>query len=419
MSKNNNEIMKSRVTRTRQALGYFITWTILALLIGGAVGVAGFAFDKALEIAAELRGEHNWFLFLLPVAGLAIVGLYELWGVNEPKGTNRILLAAERGDHVGLRVAPMIFIATFLTHITGGSAGREGAALQLGGSMANYIGRFTAKLRLKQPDLRIVTMSGMAAGFSALFGAPLASAVFALEVTNNVIQYAALYPCMLSSVVAKYVSGLLGGKPVCFELTQVPAFSGPVIAKVIFLALLTSLLAILFVWVMEQSGHLNKKIFKNRYVRVLVGAALVIGLSLLEGSGDYNGAGMNIISRAVAGEAVWYAFLFKLLLTAITLGAGFKGGEIVPTLFVGSTFGCVVSGLVGLPAPFCAALCMMALFCGVTNCPIAAIFLAFELFGSEGLVLYGLACAISYLLSGQFSLYTAQTLRFSKLEYKE
>ena len=419
MKEKNSEIINVRIQRTKQAAGYFITWSVLSVLIGSTVGAVGFSFDKALEIAAELRGAHNWFLFLLPAAGVAIVWLYHLCGVDSPIGTNRILMSAERGDEVGLRVAPMIFLATFLTHVTGGSAGREGAALQLGGSIANFIGRFMEKLHLKRPDLRIVTMSGMAAGFSALFGAPLASAIFSLEVTNNVIQYSAFYPCMLSAVIAKVVSGALGGKPVRFSLTQVPVLSPAVVGKVILLALLTAGLAILFVWTMEKSGHLYKKYLKNPYVRVLAGAVFVIGLSLLEGSGDYNGAGMDIINRAVGGEAVWYAFLFKLLLTAVTLGAGFKGGEIVPTLFAGSTFGCVVASLVGLPAPFAASLCMMALFCGVTNCPIASIFLAFELFGSEGLVLYGLACAVSYLLSGQFSLYTAQTLRFSKLEMKK
>ena len=411
---------KEKVLKT---LKYLAVWTVYAVIIGIVVGLVGFAFDKALEFANEFRGENKWLLFLMPVAGVIIVAMYRGLGVKIPRGTNRILKSAEDGEEVALRVAPMIFAATTLTHMTGGSAGREGAALQLGGSIANFIGRLGRKLSenssakggFLRPDLRIITMCGMAAGFSALFGAPLASAVFALEVTNNVMRYAALYPSMMASITAAVTVKLLGGHPMFYAITEVPDFAPDAVVQSLILGALVGLLAILFVFVMEKTGELYAHFFKNQYLRVLVGAALVIGLSLLEGSGDYNGAGGAIINRALEGDAVWYAFILKIVFTALTLGAGFKGGEIVPILFTGATFGCVVGTLLGLPAGFAAGLCMMALFCGATNCPLASIFLAYELFQGKGLVLCALAITVSYLVSGRFSLYTAQKLSFSKL----
>ena len=305
---------KEKIIKT---LKYMVIWTVYAVIIGVVVGLVGFAFDKALEFANEFRGENRWLLFLMPVAGVIIVAMYRGLGVKIPRGTNRILKSAEDGEEVALRVAPMIFAATTLTHMTGGSAGREGAALQLGGSIANFIGRLGRRFSRNpkansalKPDLRIITMCGMAAGFSALFGAPLASAVFALEVTNNVMRYAALYPCMMSSITATVTVKLLGGHPMFYAIAEVPELAPMAVIKSLILGVLVGLLAILFVFAMEKTGELYAHFFKNQYVRVLVGAALIIGLSLLEGSGDYNGAGGAVINRALEGDAVWYAFIF-------------------------------------------------------------------------------------------------------------
>lgn len=406
-------------TEKKELIVQTALWVVYSLVIGCVCGVVGFGFEKALELCAELREAHRWLLYLLPVAGLAIIFLYHRMGVRVPKGTNRILSAAEKGEEVGLKVAPMIFIATALTHLTGGSAGREGAALQLGGSIANFIGRMCRKWKLGRPDLRVITMCGMAAGFSALFGTPLAASVFALEVTNNSIRYSAILPCMLSSVIATVTARALGGGATFFTMGAVPELNALVLLKTFPLAILTALLAILFVTVLEKSGKLYHKFLPNPYLRVVVGAVLVIGISLLEGSGDYNGAGVGVINRAMAGDAIWYAFAMKMLLTALTLEAGFKGGEIVPTLFIGATFGCVVAPLFGLPAGFCAGFCMVTLFSGVTNCPLASIFLAGEIFGNKGIVICALGCCVSYIFSGNFSLYTAQKINFSKFHLSD
>lgn len=394
-------------------------WIVMSVVLGCLCGVVGFGFEKVLELVTDLRLEHGWLLYLLPAAGLLIIFMYHRLGVRVPRGTNRILASAQNGEEVALRVAPMIFVATALTHLTGGSAGREGAALQLGGSMANFIGRMCRRFRLGNPDLRVITMCGMAAGFSALFGTPLAASVFALEVTNNSIRYSAVLPCMLSSVIATITARAMGGGTTFFHMGAVPELGALVLAKCFLLAILVAWLAVLFVTVLHQSGKLYHRFLPNPYLRVLVGAALVIGITLLEGSGDYNGAGVQVINRAMDGSAVWYAFLLKMLMTAITLEAGFKGGEIVPTLFVGATFGCVISALFGLPAGFSAGFCMVTLFCGVTNCPLASIFLAGEIFGSSGIVICAVGCCVSYIFSGNFSLYTAQKINFSKFRLEE
>ena len=174
-------------------------------------------------------------------------------------------------------------------------------------------------------------------------------------------------------------------------------------------------IAVIFCWVNHKTPQIYAKYLPHPMVRAAVGGLIVIGLTLLVGTRDYNGAGMDVITRALAGQAVPYAFLLKILFTAITLGAGFKGGEIVPVFFTGATFGCVVGGLLGLPAGFGAALGMTAIFCGVTNCPLSSILLAFELFGGEGLALYALCIAVSYMLSGYYGLYSEQKILYSKL----
>ena len=410
------ESEKAQIKKIKEVILQVLIWTFYAVLIGAVVGAVGFAFDKCLEFCTEFRTQHDFMLLLLPVAGLLIVGLYNLLGVREPLGTNRVLLAVHQGDQVALRVAPMIFISTALTHICGGSAGREGAALQLGGSIASFLGR---KLGFAKPDTRVITMCGMAAGFSALFGTPLASSIFAMEVAANEISYATLYPCLLSALTAKLTAGLLGGEATSFSITAFPQFTILTVGKVMLAALIIALVSIVFINALHMAASLYAKYFETPYLRILIGALAIILLSFAVGNRDYNGAGMDVIRRAVAGNAVWYGFLLKIVFTALTLGAGFKGGEIVPTFYVGSTLGCVIGPLLGLPAGFCAGLGMIAMFCAVTNCPLASMFLAYELFGGEGLILFAVACAVSYVVSGDYSLYAAQKLQYSKLYFRK
>ena len=389
-----------------------LKWLVFAALSGGVIGVLGAGFHMAIDRATAFRMEAGWPLYLLPAAGLLIVWSYHVTGMEDDKGTEFIIRSVREGSHLRLRTAPLIFLGTVLTHFTGGSAGREGAALQLGGSISNNIGRL---LRLDDKDGRVITMCGMAAGFSALFGTPVAAAIMAMEIVSvGVMYYSAIVPCVLSALIAKHVAAYLGVAPTVLAVTGVPELGILTILKLIGLGALCGIVAILFCAMMHVMPRLYDKVAKNPYLRVLIGSAAVIGLSLLLGR-DYNGAGMDVIQRALDGTARPEAFLLKMVFTALTLAAGFKGGEIVPAFFCGATFGCFYGALLGLPASFAAAVGIVSVFCGVTNCPLTSILLAYELFGGEGLHLYALAVAVSYMLSGYSGLYHSQKIVYSKL----
>lgn len=409
--------LNERVREEELSFLELLRWLVLAGLTGLACGAAGAAFHHAVNAVTALRGDYPWLLYLMPLAGLVIVWCYRVCGMENDSGTNQIIASVRGGQRPPLRLAPLIFIGAVLTHLTGGSAGREGAALQIGGSLAAALGKL---FRLDERRINVMILCGMSGLFSALFGTPLAAAVFCLEVVSvGIFHYSALFPALLSALVSKGVAGLLGVEAERYTLLGAPALEPLALVKTGALAVLCALASILFCVAIHQAARLYRKYLPNQYLRVLAGAALVIVLTLIEGSGDYNGAGGAVIERALQGSvAVPWAFLLKLVFTALTLGAGFRGGEIVPTLFVGSTLGCAAAPLLGLDPAFGAAIGMISLFCGVVNCPLGSIFLAIELFGGEGLLFFALACAVSYLLSGKFSLYSSQKLVYSKLTPK-
>lgn len=407
------EKVKKKVKSASNYIVTFFKWFVLAVITGLIGGGVGTLFHVSVEYATELRVENPWIILLLPVGGLAIAGLYKLSG-KKNLGTNEVIDAVRSPQGVPIVLSPLIFISTVITHLFGGSAGREGAALQLGGSIANFIGKIT---RLDEKDMHIITLCGMSAVFSALFGTPLTAAVFALGVISvGVIYYAGLVPCIISAYVAYFVSDFFGMKPVAFELSVIPDFNLLNSLRVIVLAALCAVVSIIFCLSIHKTHKLFSKYIKNTFLSAAVGGLIIVLLSFVWRSGDYNGAGMNIIENAMAGNARPEAFVIKMLFTAITVGAGYKGGEIVPTFFVGSTFGCVVGGLLGLDPGFGAAVGLVALFCGVVNCPLASIFLSIELFGAQGMLLFALAVAISYLLSGYYGLYSSQRIVYSKLK---
>lgn len=405
--------VQSGIGRMGLYVGTLVKWLVLAGVTGLLCGLLGTLFHVGVEKATALRGAHPWFLWLLPVAGLAIVGLYKL-ARTEGKGTNDILDQVREGRKIPFLLLPSIFVGTILTHLCGGSAGREGAALQMGGTIGYHTGRL---LHLDERDLRTATMTGMAAFFSALFGTPLAAALFAvLVVSVGAVYHANYLPCLTAALTAYGVSLLLGVEPTRFTVTA-PGFDGWMMARVAVLAVGCGLVSMLFCTVMHGAEHGLKRWIPNPWVRVAAGGAAVVALTYLCGSTDYNGAGMNVITAAVEqGTARPEAFLLKILFTAVTLGAGYKGGEVVPSFFVGATFGCVVGPLLGIPAGFAAALGLVTVFCGAANCPIAATVLAVELFGAEGLLYFALSCAVGYLFSGYQGLYSSQTILYSKLK---
>lgn len=390
-----------------------VKWLLLAALIGVLSGLLGSAFHIGVDEVTKLRLAHPWLLLTLPAAGLLIAALYKITR-TEGIGTDAVIeeVNADKGLKLGL--IPAIFLSTVLTHMAGGSAGREGAALQLGGSIGYETGKV---LRLDKTDLRTATMAGMAAFFSALFGTPLTAAVFAMSVVSvGMIHNAAMLPSLAAALTAFGVSTLLGVEPTRFAV-EAPGLSLDMFPRVAALGVLCALVSVLFCETIHLFEHAAKRFLKNKWLRPVIGGAAIIALTALAGSQAYNGAGMDVITRAVEeGQAAPCAFLLKLLFTAVTLACGFKGGEVVPSFFVGATFACAVGPLLGIPAGFAAAVGLVSVFCGATNCPLSSVILAIELFGAEGLLYFAAACTLSFVLSGYSGLYSSQRIVFDKLK---
>lgn len=410
-------IHKQRLIKTVKYYLYFVRWILIAIVLGTLGGVVGTVFHHFIEEVTHVRTEHEWLLYCLPIAGLLIVWLYRVSGLKEDPGTNWVFVSTQTKDTVPLRMLPLIFVSTLLTHLTGGSAGREGAALQVGGSLGSIVGK---GFKFKWEDINITILCGMSAVFSAMFGTPIAAAVFSIEVVIvGAVQYAALVPCILSAVVAKYISNLMGSESTIYTVNLSVEISPELMIKVILIGVLCGFLSILFCILMHQTGQLLKKWMPHPYIRVFVGGCVIILLTLLIGSRDFNGAGTHMIERSFTGTVVWYAFLVKMIFTAITIGSGFKGGEIVPTLFIGATFGCTIAPMLGMDQGLATAVCMIALFCGVVNAPLASIILAIEMFGTGDIVFFAVACAVSYVCSRYYSLYSSQTIVQDKIYQKD
>ena len=392
----------------KAALWVALQWLLLAVPTGLVCGAVGTAFHLSVEYVTELRAAQSWLL----LAGLAIVALYKVTKC-EGVGTNNVIRAVQSGEPVSLLLVPAIFLGTVLTHLCGGSAGREGAALQMGGSIGWNLGTL---LRLKDHDRRTATISGMAAFFSALFGTPLAAACFAMMVEDVGLTFtSAFVPAFTSALLAYGCSLVFGIAPTHFALTA-PELNVRTALLVILLGVACAAVSRLFCYTLHFMEHTVPKLLPNPWVRVFAGGVLVIGFSYLFGVGRYNGAGMSVITAAVEqGQALPWDFLCKIFLTALTLACGFKGGEVVPSFFVGATFGCVVGPLLGLPAEFAAAGGLVSIFCGATNVLIPSILLGFELFSGAGLELIALGCGICFMLSGHHGLYSSQTFVTNKL----
>ncbi|MBO5105519.1 MAG: chloride channel protein [Clostridia bacterium] len=391
-------------------------WVVLGVIIGIVCGLVGVCFSKAISFVTELRALNNWILYFLPLGGIAIVYIYRLCRVTN-LGTNDVLKSVRGENKIRILLAPAIFLSTIITHLCGGSSGREGAALQLGASVSAFCSKI---FRLDSQSRHILTMCGMGAVFSAVFGTPIGAFIFAIEVVSvGTFCSAAFLPAIISSFSAFYVSHLFKIKPERFILKIVPDFSFEILYKTIIIAVSAALVSFIFCKIMHISHKLFEKFFKNEYLKIFVGGVLIVLLTIILGTTDYNGGGIEIIERIFNfGEVRYEAFVLKLLFTAITISVGFKGGEIVPTLFIGATFGASMGFLLNLDPAFSAALGIAALFCGVTNCPIATLFICIELFGGKAISYLAISTIISFVLSGYTGLYSEQKFVFSKISEK-
>ncbi len=392
----------------------FLKWLLLGTATGFIVGGVGVGFALLLSLTEEAFQRVSWLIFLLPVCGVGIAALYRYIGKEPDRGADFAIAAVRSNRDMPFRMVPLIFIASVLTQLFGGSAGREGAALEIGGGVALLTGR---KIRLDDKDARVLTMCGMGAAFAALFGTPVACAVFSMEVISvGVMYYAAIVPCLVATLISTWIGGLCGVHRPNLPVSGVPELAPVPLLKAVLIGILCAVISMIFCFVVQKMGALLRKYLKNTMVRALVGGAVVMGLTLLVGTRDYNGSGMNLVEDAFAGNSRPEAFALKLLFTALTIGAGFKGGEIIPTLSVGAAFGGVFSPLIGLSPSLGAALGMTSVFCGVTNCPLTSIILGVELFGVQSLPYTAIACAVSYMLSGYYGLYGEQKIVYSKLK---
>ena len=390
---------------------YFIRWTAISIVMGTVCGLIGTAFGYGVIYAQRLFKTHSFMLYLMPVAGVLIVLLHQMFHELGNRGTNLILESISSDERIPMATLPCIFISTILSQAVGASAGKEGAALQIGGCIGNYFGDV---FHMDERHKKVMIMSGMSGCFGAIFGTPLAAAMFGIEVISiGVAYYAALVPCVFASFIGAQISGALGLHGESFLILHIPKFSLVPALYTVGLGLTCALLSVCFCILLHETQHLYKNKIGNVYVRILVAAGLSIALALIFGR-DYCGAGFNLVEKAVDGESAYLGFLLKMIFTAVALGGGFKGGEIVPTLAVGSYFGCTFGLLTGFEPSLCAAAGMLATFVGVTNCPIATMFLGFELFGFEAMPYFAVAVAISFTLSGYYGLYSGQKFTYSK-----
>ena len=395
-------------------------WVAFAIITGAVIGPVGALFCYLMNFVTTLRKEHVWLLFFLPVGAVVIQYMYHIFRKRNvtysASGTNLVLLAIQSSEEIPLRMAPLIFVSTILSHLVGASVGREGAALQMGGSIGNFIGR---AFRLDDQDKHTIIMCGMSAAFSAVFGTPLAAAIFSMEVVSvGIMHYAALLPCVISSFVARAIARYFGFQNLTFSLMGIPEFGVKNAVIVALFALICGVASMIFCIGLSLTERLAEKKASNAYVREVLFGTAVLVLTLLSGSGLYNGTGTDIIAEALSGGEIFAAaFMPKAVFTILSIAAGYRGGEIVPSFCIGTSLGVFFGQIIGASTEITVALAaigMGAFFCGVTNCPITSFLLCLELFGMEGAPYYILAVAVSYTISGYYGLYKSQKILYSK-----
>jgi H+/Cl- antiporter ClcA len=420
---------------------YALKWLLLAAPVGAIIGAAVAAFLWALDRATAIRWSTDtslglpWLLFLLPLAGIVIGLLYHLFGKSVEAGNNLIMdQIHEPGGGVPSRMAPLVLIGTIITHLFGGSAGREGTAVQMGGSIASTVAR---KFKLNPIDTRTLLMVGIAGGFGAVFGTPLTGAIFAVEVLAiGLVDFQSMVPCLIASIVGDATTTACGihhtQYHISFLIQSSPQLNWPLLGKVAIASIPFGLASVLF----AELGHGLHRVFRwiipSAIFRPALGGILVIALAFLIGP-DYLGIGVKpdpahphqicILSCFEPGGATYLSWWWKILFTAITLSSGFKGGEVTPLFFIGAALGNTMARLLHAPVDLFAGLGFVAVFAGATNTPLACTIMGIELFAAgqsdiihSGFVVYlATACFLAYLLSGHSGVYLSQRIGSPKL----
>lgn len=395
-------------------------WIFICLLIGVLSGSASAFFLLLLDCATQYRVNNQWIIWLLPMGGLSIGLLYYFYGNNVVKGNNLLLEEYENPQKtIPLKMAPMVLIGTLITHLFGGSAGREGTAVQMSGAIADQFNRLLSheksEDKVNTSDRKTLLVLGISAGFASIFGTPLAGALFALEVLYfSTITYKSIVLSFLTAYVAYFTVEFWQVKHTLYSIPDVPQFTLINFLWIVVAGVAFGLTAMLF----SRSSHLWAKLFstyiKKAALRPFIGGLILVVVLHLIGNTKYIGLGIPSIIESFSTTNQWYDFLAKILFTGFTLGAGFKGGEVTPLFFVGATLGSALSIYIPLPIALLAGMGFIAVFAGATHTPIACTIMGLELFGIESALYIGIASIIAYYCSGLVGIYNSQIVKGSK-----
>jgi H+/Cl- antiporter ClcA len=408
---------------------YLGKWMLLVLPVSILVGSMVALFLWLLDLATQTRWEHPWLLYCLPIAGVAIVALYRFKGKNAEAGNNLVVDEIHKpGGGIPFRMAPFVLITTVVTHLFGGSAGREGTAVQIGGSLAAFVGKL---FRISEDDLKVLLMTGVAAGFGAVFGTPVAGTVFALEVLAiGRIKYDALIPCFMAAIMADIVCMMYGIQHTHYQILYHSSselifpyfrFEPSVLLMAAIGGICFGLAGLLFSELSHSIKSLATKHIKHKLLIPVIGGCVVIVLAFFLGT-DYlglgvttqTGDGVSIVNAFKPGGADNFSWLWKLIFTAVTLSTGFKGGEVTPLFFIGAALGNSLGVWTGTPVDLMAGLGFIAVFAAATNTPLACTLMGVELFGGEHVVYFAIACFIAYYFSGHTGIYSSQRVEVYK-----
>ena len=393
-----------------------LRWLLIACIAGALAGSASALLLASLNWATNIREAHHWIILLLPAAGLGVGLLYKYLGASVEAGNN-LILEEVHDPHgtIPLRMTPLILLGTFMTHLFGGSAGREGTAIQTGASLADQL---TRVFGLDRTDRRILLMAGISGGFGSVFGTPLSGAVFGIEVLAiGQVNYEAIFPCFVSAFVGEYVTGAWGVHHTLYKVTEMAKLTPLTFLATLAAGMVFGLVAMAF----SSATHGIARWFEGHIAwspaRPLVGGALVAAAVFALHTTRYIGLGILTIVAAFATHLHWYDWIAKFGFTALTLGSGFKGGEVTPLFFIGSTLGNSLSSILPLPSSLLAAMGFVAVFAGAANTPISSSLMAIELFGPEAGAFAAIACVVSYMFSGHAGIYHAQRVGMSKQNF--